>query len=331
MTVSRTAGFPGRGVAARRGSVRGLMAVVLVVLVVMAGGSLPGTGVPAQAAQAPSLPTGTGMWLHEWERSEGGRARDVVARAERVGLSHVFVQTGSSHQGWIGDRVLAELLPAAERTGLQVIAWDFPELEDPEADALRMARAATWTRDGLRVTAVAPDVETAAEGTRATGERVRRYYAALREALPPGVAVLATVPWPSEKRTGSYPYAETAPFIDAWIPMAYWYNRDPATVTTTSVRWLGQFGKPVMPVGQGFDGRIDAPWLPADPAPGASVEAFIEAAVDAGAPAVSLWSWQTTGPQQWEALSGVGGRGALRGDPPPRGLLSWFGATVLPD
>ena len=249
------------------------------------------------------LPTGTGVWLHEWRRSEEGHALEVVQRAERANVSHLYVQTGSSRKGWIGQEVLSQLLPATKGTDLKIIAWDFPKLDEPEKDARRLARAAFWHRDGVpMVAAVAPDIETAAEGTRATPERVRRYYAALRKALPQRTAILATVPWPSEKRTGSYPYAVTAPFADAFVPMAYWYNRSPTTVTATSMTWLARFGKPVMPVGQGFDGRLDAPYLRADLSPRRSVEAFSFAARSRGAQSISLWSWQTTGAEQWAVL-----------------------------
>jgi len=185
-----------------------------------------------------------------------------------------------------------------------VIAWDFPKLDDPEADARRVARAATWSRPGTpTVAAVAPDVETAAEGAKATPDRVRRYYAELRRVLPPQIAVLATVPWPSEKRTRRYPYVVTARYADAFVPMAYWYNRKPQVVTSTSMGYLRQFGKPVMPVGQGYDGRLDAPYLPADPDPGRSVQEFVDAAHRAQARSISLWSWQTTGVAQWDVLA----------------------------
>jgi len=255
------------------------------------------------------------MWLHDWVKSENGDARAVVARAQRTGLSHLFVQTGSSKKGWIGEEVLSELLPATVGTGLSVIAWDFPKLDDPEADAQRMALAATWSRpDTPRVSAVAPDVETAAEGTRLTPDRVIRYYTALRAALPPEIPILATVPWPSEKRIGKYPYAETAPFTDAFIPMVYWYNRPPAAVTATSMEYFKQFGKPIIPVGQGYDGRIDAPYLPADPDPAGSVQAFVDAARAGGATSISLWSWQTTGGAQWDVLARAG---AVFPPPPP--------------
>lgn len=263
-------------------------------------------GVPAPPV-ARVLPTGTGVWLHDWRKSENGDAREVVTQAQRRGLSHLYVQTGSSGKGWIGEEVLSQLMPAVVGTGLSVIAWDFPKLADPEGDARRMALAATWSRPGAaRVTAVAPDIETAAEGTRISAEGVRRYYTALRAALPADIPILATVPWPSEKRIGKYPYAETAPHADAFIPMAYWYNRSPKVVTDASMNWLAQFGKPIMPVGQGYDGRIDAPYLPADPDPAGSVQAFVDAARAGGAQSISLWSWQTMGPQQWDVLGRAG-------------------------
>ncbi len=285
----------------------------------------PGAPAPAPVPVAPPpppvarwLPTGTGMWLHDWVKSENGDARAVVARAQRTGLSHLFVQTGSSKKGWIGEEVLSELLPATVGTGLSVIAWDFPKLDDPEADAQRMALAATWSRpDTPRVSAVAPDVETAAEGTRLSPDRVIRYYTALRAALPPEIPILATVPWPSEKRVGKYPYAETAPFTDAFIPMVYWYNRPPAVVTATSMEYFKQFGKPIIPVGQGYDGRIDAPYLPADPDQAGSVQAFVDVARAGGATSISLWSWQTTGGAQWDVLARAGAVFAPPPPPPP--------------
>ncbi|MGZ6804572.1 MAG: hypothetical protein ACXVFU_16120 [Nocardioidaceae bacterium] len=249
------------------------------------------------------LPTGTGMWLHQWDRTQGGNAAAVVREADRSHLTTLYVRTGSSWDGFMGGPALSALLPVAGRSGIKVVAWDFPKLADPVGDARRMARAAAYRCKGCpRVAAVAPDVETAAEGTRIGDAAVKRYYSTLRALLPRDTAILATVPWPSEMRVGRYPYASTARWADAFMPMAYWYNRSPATVATTSVRYLTRFHKPVIPVGQGYDGRLDAPYLKADPHPGASVRAFLVAARRAGAHGVSLWSWQTTGGQQWQAL-----------------------------
>jgi len=249
------------------------------------------------------LPTGTGMWIHNWEQTEGGNAGAVVRRANEAGLTHVYVQTGSSKKGWIGQEVLSELLPATRGTDLKVIAWDFPKLRNPEDDARRLAKAAWWRQPGVpMVAAVAPDIETLAEGTYATPDSITRYYRTLRASLPARVAILATVPWPSEKRLTRYAYTRTALYADAFIPMAYWYNRSPSVVTRTSMEVLAQFGKPVFPVGQGYDGRLDAPYLKPDLTPGKSVDAFVQAAHAGGAESLSLWSWQTTGPEQWASL-----------------------------
>ncbi|MFN2536619.1 MAG: hypothetical protein ABR549_00525 [Mycobacteriales bacterium] len=250
------------------------------------------------------LPTGTGMWLHDFDRSQGGNGRSIVARARAAGLSHLFVQTGSSKMGPIGSPALHRILPATQGTGIRVIAWDFANLRNPEVDARRLAMAARFRCRGCpRIAAVAPDIETAAEGTRINSSNVIRYYDELRHWLPRDVAILATVPWPSEVRRGRYPYASTARRADAIIPMAYWYNRSPAAVTAQSMAYFKKFHKPVMPVGQGYDGRLDAPYLRADPHPYLSVRSFLLTAKKWGARSVSLWSWQTTGGQQWRALS----------------------------
>jgi hypothetical protein len=264
------------------------------------------------AATAPVerwLPTGTGMWIHDWSRTEGGNGKKVVRRAKLAGLTHLFVQTGSSKKGWIGGKTLSQLMPATTNTNVKVVAWDFPTLVHPEADARRLARAAWWHKPGVpMVAAVAPDIETASEGTHATRDSINRYYRTLRKSLPARVAILATVPWPSESRVNRYPYIRTARNADAIIPMAYWYNRSPSRVTRTSMRVLQEYGKPVIPVGQGYDGRLDAPYLKADPHPGKSVTAFVTAARMSGAQSISLWSWQTTGSQQWSALKAASKR-----------------------
>ena len=250
------------------------------------------------------LPSGTGMWIHEYVRSEGGSGRAVVARAVQSGFTTLYVRTGSTADGWTGSPTLRSLLPATNGTAVQVVAWDFPTLRDPVADAHRMAIAARFHCPGCpRVAAVAPDVETAAEGTQISTTSVRIYYMMLRRLIPRDVAILATVPWPSSARRGTYPYAKTAQLTDAFMPMAYWYNQSPAAVTGTSMRYLAKFHRPVMPVGQGYDGRMDAPYIAADPHPGLSVRSFTRVARAKGARAISLWSWQTTGPLQWDAIT----------------------------
>ena len=251
------------------------------------------------------LPTGTGMWTHMWDKTEGGNASAIVQRAQDAGLSHIFLRTGTKKGGFDGAPMLRQLLPATRGTDIKIIAWDFPYLVNPKADALRLAKAALYRPPGRgtpRVAAVAPDIETASEGTKLTGYAVRIYYRELRRLLPSHIAILATVPWPSELRVGRYPYAESALYADAFIPMAYWMNRDPQKVTRQSMRYLARFGKPVMPAGQAYDPKLDRPDLALRSPSAKAVAHFITAARDMGAPAVSLWVWQTADRNHWTAI-----------------------------
>jgi hypothetical protein len=251
------------------------------------------------------IPTGTGMWIYEWKKTAHGRPAAVVAHARAIGLTTLYVRTGSSHDGYRGDPLLGALLPATRGTDVHVVTWDFPELRHPVADARRLARTAWYNRQ-LRswphVAAVAPDIETPAEGTRTSARNVAIYLSTLRRLLPSDVAILATVPWPSQSRRGHYPYAAVAARSDALLPMAYWYNNPPQLVTARSIAYLRRFHRPVQPVGQGYDGKIDVPSLPHNNLE-KQVPAFFATAHKMGASAVSLWSWQAAPREAWLAIS----------------------------
>ena len=249
------------------------------------------------------VPSGTGMWIYEWDKSDGGNAGAVVARARQIGLTHLFVRTGSSHDGYTGTDVLNTLLPATAHTGVRIVAWDFPELKHPYGDAYRLARAAWvgWNTSAPHVAAVAPDIETPAEGTHTSARRVTQYLSELRKLLPANVAILTTVPWPSKERVGIYPYSAVAAGSDAILPMAYWYDNSPTEVTATSMEFLRRYHRPVQPVGQGYDGKLDVPWLKHNHL-GREVPAFFATAHAMGAKAVSLWSWQAAPPIAWRWL-----------------------------
>jgi hypothetical protein len=248
------------------------------------------------------VPTGTGIWIYQWHRSNGGNPGKVVKRAQDAHLTTLYVRTGSSHDGFTGEHVLRSLLPATKGTSLRVVAWDFPELRHPKHDAKRMSQAAWYMRkSGARVAAVAPDIETRAEGTHLSPAHVNLYLKTLRAMLPKDVAILATVPWPSRFRVGRYPYDEVAFRSDAMLPMAYWYDNSPVDVTAKSIRYLARFHRPVLPVGQGYDGRLDVPSLPHNNLK-KQVPAFIATAHRFGARGVSLWSWEAAPKNVWHAL-----------------------------
>jgi hypothetical protein len=278
-------------------------------VVAPARAAAPHVAVPAKtiakplAPQGRYVPSGTGMWTYQWSETAGGSARKVIARAKAMGLSHLYVRTGTRKGGFDGGPMLRKLLPATKGTDIKVIAWDFPVLANPVADARRLAAAANFVVKGApRVAAVAPDIETGAEGTHVSAAAVDKYLSTLRRLIPKSIAIIGVTPWPSEHRVGKYPYAHVAKYADALAPMAYWINRDPATVTKQSMHRLSRFKKPVLPIGQAYDPRIDVPGLRYGPPSRGDVQAFFDMAAKMGAPSASLWVWQFASTGQWQAL-----------------------------
>ena len=218
---------------------------------------------------APWLPTGTGLWIHEWPKTMHGSASAVVHRASAYHVTTLYVRTGTKKGGFVGGPILRRLLPATRGTSIRVVAWDFPTLDHPTWDARRLAAAARYRPPGRgtpRVAAVAPghrDGVRRARGRHASGIELVSPDAAT--APPSRTPILGTVPWPSELRRGRFPYATVAHYSNALLPMAYWYNRGPASVTSYSIRWLRRYHRPVLPVGQGFDSHVDAPLPAAQP------------------------------------------------------------------
>jgi len=251
------------------------------------------------------IPSGTGMWIYEWSKSNHGNAGSVVARARSAGLTHLFVRTGSTHDHYTGGPLLKKLLPVTAHTGIKVVAWDFPELKNPKKDAWRLAYAAyadIKNPNVPHVAAVAPDIETTAEGTHTSAKRVSIYLSTLRRLLPRNVAILTTVPWPSSSRVGRYPYKAVAARSDALLPMAYWYDNSPTEVTATSISFLRRYKRPVQPVGQGYDGKLDVPSIPHNNLRKQMPKFFVTAR-KLGASAVSIWSWQAAPPIAWGYVS----------------------------
>ena len=261
---------------------------------------------PAEAPPAPPaaqlrLPSGKGMWLHQL--SQAGRAADVVNKAKAVGLSHLYLKVSSSKKGFYGQEELNQLLPVAHAAGIEVVGWDFTYLFDPVADAQRSAAAIAYTTpDGHRIDAFSADIETAKEGTNITAEGAQAYGALLRSLVGPDYPLIATVPRPNTNR--GFPFAEVTAAFDAIAPMVYWQNRDPATDTSQALADLAVFGKPLLPIGQAYDGASEGG--PAGPPSRAQLEQFMTAARSHGAAGVSFWVWHHATPDHWAAITEAG-------------------------
>jgi hypothetical protein len=247
-----------------------------------------------------ALPVGKGMWIWQEERTEGGDVSRIVQRAVDVGLTHLYVRTGSSWQGFYAQAFLDRLLPVAHAAGVRVYGWDFPNLADWQVDADRALAAITYTTPtGHRIDGFAADIETGSEGTRLSPEAALAYGTYLRQGVGNDYPLIACVPRPSP-RIAWYPYPHVVAQFDAIAPMVYWLNRTPDGDVAGAVDYLKQFGKPIMPVGQAYDGSGEGgrPGVP----PRNELLSFMETAERHGAVGVSFWSWQAADQPAWDAI-----------------------------
>ena len=247
------------------------------------------------------LPYGKGMWIWQPDKTEGGNVQAIVKKAKAVGLSHLYVRTGSSWDGFYAGPFLDKILPEAHEAGIRVYGWDFPRLMDVDSDVQRAVAAIRHeSPKGHRIDGFAADIETRSEGTAITAEAATAYGAGLRTATGDGYPLVAVVPRPSPWTSSFYPYAEVVGSFDAVAPMVYWLNRYPGPDVEGALRDLGPLGKPVFPVGQAYDGAPEGGR--AGVPPREELLTFVEVAHGNGADGVSFWSWQAADDQAWDAI-----------------------------
>jgi hypothetical protein len=259
----------------------------------VADARLPAPLPPGPKATDLSAVSGKGVWVTTF----GKKPLDVtatLAKAKRSGARSVWVRTGGSRQGYYGDQFLPALVREAHAAGMTVVAWDFPFLSDPVADAERARQALAAGID-----AFSPDVETSAEGTFATTRRVQLYLSLVRRHAGTR-PVVATVPRPTPKRLASFPYEAFPAYADVFAPMVYWSCNEPGGLVDQSMDVLGAM-LPVHPVGQAYDmgpegGRKGTP-------PRSETWRFLDRSLRRGAIGASLWTIEHAGAAQLSALA----------------------------
>lgn len=259
----------------------------------IAESALPAALPPRPKAADLGALTGKGIWVTNWAHDTVD-VKALVERATAAGLTSIWVRSGGSPQGYYGGRVLAALVPVAHRAGVKVVAWDFPFLSDPVADAVRARKALDTGID-----AFAPDVETPAEGTHSTSRRVALYLSLVRR-YAGDRPIAATVPRPTPYRLRTFPYAAFTAYADVFVPMVYWSCNEPGLLVSQSLKRLGRW-LPVAPVGQAYDMRTEGgrSGLPSR----AETWRFLDSARRGGAVGASLWTIETIGSAQWSALA----------------------------
>jgi hypothetical protein len=255
-------------------------------------GAIPRVGPPPARRVNLSPIAGKGIWLTVWPTSPLDVTR-VVALARAEGLRQLWVRTGSSQSGFYGAATLNALVPAAHAVGIAVIAWDFPTLSNPAADAKRVAQALRSGADGFGA-----DIETASEGTYLTARRVA-YYLSLARVAAADRPLVAIVPRPTAYWLATYPYETEAPFVDAFAPMVYWSCTEPGAAVGSAILALARL-RPVAPIGQDYDmaaegGRHGLP-------SGREIWRFLDVADRSGAIGASLYDLESGGRTQLAVL-----------------------------
>jgi len=261
---------------------------------------LPAPPVAAGGEAPLGAVSGKGMWTWQWLRTESGDAAAIVDRAVGAGLTQLWVRVADSRDGFYAGDTLSAIVPAAHSRGIAVIAWGFPHLYDPVADAAWSVAVLDWrTAAGDRVDGFSADIETDSEGVALAPRRVAVYLGLVRAARS-GRPLVATVFPPTDHWMAVYPYSAMAPYVDAFAAMVYWECKQPGVAADQAVRRLSSM-RPVHVIGQAFDfadvgGRRVAPSA-------AELERFMTVARQDGALGASFWVWQHMDAEEWGELA----------------------------
>jgi putative peptidoglycan binding protein len=243
-------------------------------------------GPPAAAPGAlPAAFAGTGMWIWELPRSEGGDVAAIAARAHAANVSTVFIKSADGTRVW--SQFTPALVQALHANGLRVCGWQYVYGSDPVGEAAAAAPAVTDGADCFVI-----DAEKEYEGRYA---QAQQYLFALRTQIGPAYPVGLT----------SFPYVDYHPGLpysvflgpggaQANLPQVYWKTIG-GTVDAVSAHTLAAnriYGVPIAPLGQSYDSP-----------PPADIQRFAGIWAAYGSGGLSYWSWQSTGQPAWDAIA----------------------------
>ena len=283
---------------------RSLAVAGLVLALALAGAAGSGTRAPAASAEVFS---GLATWVDIYDsyyRSPEATAASIAARGVRT----VFAETANdrSQVDVVQPGALGRFVDALHSRGIAVVAWYLPGYDQPARD-LRRTRAmlSFRTPTGGAFDGVALDIESLR--LKNVGLRTTRALALARRLdLEAGETPIAAITYPPralERHAGwwpRFPWAELAPLVDAWVPMAYTgggFRGYDATYgyVTRSLRLLRTAIGADLPVhvAGGVADRMNAEEL----------KAFTDAVADAGETGWSLYDFQTTRAAAWNAVA----------------------------
>jgi hypothetical protein len=238
----------------------------------------------------------------------------IVATASRAGLRAIQLR--------LAYGAFDEVTPAAKATvdrlidglaarNIRTIGWTLPRANAFDDLARNVAVASYRTPAGNGISGLAVDLERGEEyfGAGPRGfAALRDYLAVLRRAVGPQVLLIATVedPFLQHLDESTFPYREIARDADVLQPMTYWRMGPWASAAkasaavSASVALVRRLAARDVPIGVGAQ---SAALYERRAPPGDELAAAIGASRRAGAIGVTIFDWNGTGPEQWEALA----------------------------
>jgi hypothetical protein len=234
----------------------------------------------------PEVFKGSGMWIWQLPKADGGNIAAIAARAHAAGISTVFVKSADGPASrWA--QFSPALVAALHANGLRTCAWQFVYGDDPLGEAALGVDSVAAGADCLVI-----DAETKYEGKY---QQAQQYVAALRASLGPNYPIGLT----------SFPYVDYHPKLpysvffgpggaQANLPQIYWRDIG-ATVDAASGHTLAHnriYGVPIAPLGETYENP-----------PAGELAEFRSLWAAYGSAGLSWWSWQHTSDLTWAALA----------------------------
>ncbi|HHW57154.1 MAG TPA: SH3 domain-containing protein [Clostridia bacterium] len=184
-------------------------------------GNVPSRGDLGQALS--SLPyAGKGVWYSIY--STMPTALDL-SRFASSNVTHIYLEVATSTAGFKDEwkAWLDDVVPAAHRAGIKVIAWLYTDLKNPAYDADLTLQVANYTTpSGHRVDAVAADIEDLPQTDPIkASQMVEDYATQVLKDLPAAMPFIA-ITYPPQYRP-NYPYSTMAKYFNAIALMDYWH------------------------------------------------------------------------------------------------------------
>jgi hypothetical protein len=280
-------------------------AVSVALLIACAGVALTPSPVPAVRKSVRTLFGGVGAWVDIYDDALWADPEGTTAGMAGYGVRTLYLETCNSgcREDIHRPATVSRWIEAAHAQGIRVVAWYLPQLDDMEKDSRRSLAALSFRSElGQAFDGFALDIESRVvtpvkKRNRLILELSRQIRDVVGNRYPLGAI---TIPWFYEWG-GPFPYAGLNQIYDAFLPMIYFgaHTRGVKGArfgTAANIQQIreatGSQTTPVHAIG-GVADDLNA----------REVGTFVQTAKRRHALGVSLYDFDTSGPEDWQKLA----------------------------